>query len=470
MSAHPRTTFGRPLVALTIASLAVALSGCATTVFNTAANVPMTKDTPPGMDAPRDIIGENTIALSFSGGGLRAAALAHGVLTALAQTRTAQGDLTDEVAFISSVSGGSLAAAHFGLYGREGLARFRENVLLRDFEADMRLSIANPGNLFRLIGGGLNARENLGDALDKHVFNGATFADVYRRGRTDIRVQATDLYNRQAFPFIPRAFSILCSDIRPYGVADAVAASMAVPFVFAPVVLRAYPDRCNEQLPAVFERVRADPDAPRALKALEKAMSSYRDPTRVKYVKLVDGGVTDNFGLATIALSRAVTGTPYAPMTERDAVKVRRMLFIVVDASRSPAGDWALREEGPGGVELATSVTDAATDTSARHAADGFGRMLEEWEQSLVRYRCSLSVEDVARLGGPARDWHCSDVRFYLAFLSIDQLEPEYRARIEAIPTGLTCSSAHMDDAIEGGRRGTLALPRLRQYLRERVN
>jgi NTE family protein len=198
-------------------------------------------------------------------------------------------------------------------------------------------------------------------------------------------------------------------------------------------------------------------------------MSSYRDPSRMRFVKLVDGGVSDNFGVATLAISRAVLGTPYAPMTERDAVKVRRILFIVVDASRGPGGDWAQHEDGPGGVDLALLVTDAATDSSSRFAADGFGAMLREWRDSLVRFRCGLGREEVEHLGGP-KDWHCEDVRFYLAFLSIDRLQADDRALLEAIPTRLTLSAEQIDAAIQAAKRGTLALPRLRQFLLERVN
>ena len=455
-------------IRLALGALALGLCGCATSGFNAATNVPVTKDTPRGMDAPVDILGENNIALSFSGGGLRAAAFAHGVLEALAETKTATGDLSDDVAFISSVSGGSITAAHFGLYGRAGLAGFRENVLLRDFESEMNLSLS-PANVVRLLNGGLNLKESLGDSLDRHVFHNATFADLYRHHKPDVRIHATDLYNRVSFPFIPRVFSILCSDIRSYSVSDAVVASMAVPLVFAPVVVRAYPDSCNEPLPAIFEKIKADPDSPRALKALEKGLSSYRDPSRVRYVKLVDGGVSDNFGVATISISRAVLGTPYAPMSERDAVKVRRLLFIVVDASRGPNGDWAQHEEGPSGVDLALLVTDAATDSSSRFAADSFGAMLHEWRDSLVQFRCGLGRDEVARLGGP-KDWHCEDVRFYLAFLSIDRLQADDRALLEAIPTRLTLSAAQIDAAIQAAKRGTLALPRLRQFLLERVN
>lgn len=447
--------------------LVVLASGCAAPVFNPATNVPLTRDTPANMGAPEDIVGEYGVAMSFSGGGLRAAAFAHGVLKGLSEAKTAKGDLLDEVVFLSSVSGGSLAAAHFGLYGREGLGRFREEVLLRDFERDMRLSIANPNNLLRLFGGGLNARENFGDALDKHVFHGATFADLYKRRVPDVRIHATDLYNRIPFAFIPRVFSVLCSDIRTYSVADAVTASMAVPLVFAPVVVRTYPDNCYFPLPGLYDRIVANPDSPRILRAAMLGMSTYRDPSRMRYIKLVDGGVADNFGLTTLAITRAVLGTPYAPMTERDAVKVRRMLFIVVDASRGPSGAWAMEEAGPDGVDIALYATDAATDAAARLAADAFGQMVREWQDSVIEYRCRLAPADVVRLGGTLATWNCSDVRFRLAFLTIDRLDPDFARRVEAIPTRLTLSAEQIDAAIEGARRATLRLPHLRDHLHE---
>jgi hypothetical protein len=53
---------------LTIAGFLIAaaalLGGCATSVFNPATNVPVTKDTPADMDAPLDIAGEIGIAIS----------------------------------------------------------------------------------------------------------------------------------------------------------------------------------------------------------------------------------------------------------------------------------------------------------------------------------------------------------------------------------------------------------------------
>jgi NTE family protein len=460
----------RSFIVVLIIALGLLLGGCATSVFNTSTNLPMTSDTPPGMGAPADIGGENAILLSFSGGGLRAAAFAHGVLKALAEIKTPTGDLLDDLTYVSSVSGGSLTAAYYGLYGREGLATFRENVLLRDYESNMYLSVFQPMNMLRLLGGGLNNRQNFGDTLNRDVFRGATFADIYRHPKPDIRIHATDLYNGIAFPFIPRVFSGLCSDIRSYSVADAVAASMALPLVFAPVVLRTYPDHCFEPLPPMLGLVREEPDSSRQLKAVESAMASYRDSNRVRYIKLVDGGISDNFGLSTMIISRAILDAPYAPMTKRDAVRIRRLLFIVVDASRRPHGEWASRMEGPGGVDLALRAIDAATDISARYSADSFSRMVSDWQDSVIQFRCRLAPSEVALLRGSAAQWDCADVKFSLTFLTIDHLEPEFRRQIEAIDTRLTLPSAQIDATIEGARQGTLALQRLREYVQDRRN
>jgi len=446
--------------------LLVALGGCAT-VFNAATNVPLSAATPPNMGAPTDIMRENSIVLSFSGGGLRAAAFAHGVLTALESVKTAEGDLLDDVALISSVSGSSLTAAYYGVYGREGLARFRGDVLLPGFEGGMRISLLNPANLMRLLGGGLNAREDFGDQLDRRVFHGATFADMYRRQRPDIRLQATDLYHRVPFPFIPVLFSILCSDLSRYSVADAVAASMAVPVLFAPVVVRTFQDHC-EPLPPVLASMRARPETSRVMHAIVKATTAYRDPNGARYIKLADGGLTDNFAVSNMVISRLAYGTPYAPMTERDAVRIRRLLLIVADASQGPNGNWTHHEAGPSGLDLALSATDAAVDAAAQQAVDAFGRMVQEWENSVIVFRCGLTPAEVARLGGPA-DWDCADVKFSLAYLSVDALESPLRERIEAVPTRLTLQADEVDAAIEGAREGTLALRRVRTYLQERV-
>ena len=458
---------GEPLRRLGLALAAAALAGCATPVYNPATNEPLTAATPPNMGAPVDVIGENSIVLSLSGGGLRAAAFSYGVLDALGSVKTRDGDLLDDVRLISSVSGSSLTSAYFGLYGREGLARFRGEVLLPGFEGGMRLSMYNPSNLMRLLGGGINTRADFGEALDRNVFHGATFADLFRRGKPEVRIHATDLYHRVPFPFIPALFSVICSDLSRYPIADAVAASMAAPVVFAPIVVRTYPESCQPLSPEITAALSRKHESSREVSAVEKAISVYQDPARTRYIKLGDGGLTDNFGISTLTIPRIMFGTPYAPFTERDAVTVRRLLVIVVDASSRPSSDWTLQESGPGGLDLVLSATDSAIEAGARRAVDAFGLMIEEWRQSVLYFRCGLTQADRARLG-LARDWDCQDVTFSYAYLSAGDLPQPSRDRIELIPTRLSLSAQQIDASIEGGREGALALETLRAYVRDR--
>jgi len=408
------------------------------------------------------------VALSFSGGGLRAAAFSFGVLKALEASGSAQQPLLDDVAMISSVSGGSLTAAYYGLHGPTALNSFRQTVLLQDMESSMRLTALAPDNLLRLLSGGLNDRANLVNWLDQHVFEGATFAALYARRKPDIWINASDLYHRTPFPFIPPLFHALCSDLSQFSVAEAVAASMAVPLVFSPIVLQTYPQSCPGEADAWVERALADPAASKTVHASAQAMKGYRDPTRVRYVKLVDGGVTDNYGLSGLLVGRAVARTSYGPLTARDAVKLKRMLFLVVDAGRGPSGDWALSAEGPSGIDSALAATDSAIDSAARVGFDAFRHMMKTWQDNTIAFRCSLSPAELLQLRGSSDAWDCRDLQFHLGLVSFADLGRQREAALNAIPTRLTLPVRSIDDAIDAGFDATRANPVVRTYLRQR--
>jgi NTE family protein len=447
--------------------VATLLAGCATTRFdNEPRNAPVTAAFVAQAEAPRDIVGRHVIGLSLSGGGLRAAAFGLGVLQALAGADEPQADVYDDLTFITSVSGGSLVAAYVGLHGRDGLQHFRERVLLQDLERDLRLNWASPSNLLRLVAGGLNDRSNLAQRLDSEVFRGATFADLYRRNKPDVWINATDLYHRIPFPFTPPAFLALCSDLSALPVSEAVAASMAVPLVFAPVVLRTHPQACLTPLPPLEAPLQGTAGAPTdTVASVAQAIRDYRDPSRVRYLKLADGGLTDNQGLASILVARALSGTPYGPLTEADAVRLRRMLFLIVDAGRAPAGDWALQLQGPGGLDVGLAAADAAIDSATRLSATAFRDMARRWQQDMVRFRCNLSPDRVRALLPAEETWACDDLQIVVETISPDALAPVRTARLRAMPTRLALTAEQVDEAIAAGRDAARASPALRAHV-----
>ncbi len=455
----------RSLAAMLLTQLC--LLGCATSIDTRVVNVP--KSTLTSSTPPPTVLGEKVIGLSLSGGGMRAAAFSFGVLQALAGNSQGQSDVIDDLGFISSVSGGSLLAAYYGLNGRQTLGSFRSNVLLKDMERGMRLSPFSIVALQRLFEGGLNDRSNLANWLHSDLFNGATFAQLKRRPRPVVWINATDVYNRTPFVFTEQVFDALCSDLASFSVAEAVHASMAVPLVFTPVVLETFAQGCSTPSPAWVDRFSNGDNGsiPRVTHAVALAVRNYRNPLVQRYVKLVDGGVTDNYGLSSIAIARAAAGTPFAPMRAEDVINLKHMLFIVVDSGRSPSGDWALKTAGPSGLDLAVAATDSAIDSATRISFDAFKDMLAAWEADVRRYRCNLKPEELAALRDPknmSTSWKCDDVRFEVTLISFSDLGTDRAALLNQIPTRLTLPVSDIDAAISAGRDAAIANPALRRY------
>jgi NTE family protein len=446
------------------------LFGCAASFDNQPLNQPLGSAALIDSAAPRDLVGERVIALSLSGGGMRAAAFALGVMQALREVGPQRLDVFDDLTFMSSVSGGSLTAGYIGLHGRDGLDRFRDEVLYRDLESGLRMSLFSPVNIGRLLAGGVNDRSNLAARLDREVFHGATFADLWRSPKPDVWINATDLYNRTPFPFTPPAFGALCSDLASFRVSEAVAASMAVPLVFAPVVLQTFPERCSTPLSPRIDELLADRTrvATDSNAATAQAIRNYRDPSRMRYLKLADGGLTDNLGLASIQLARVLSGTPHGPLSEADAVRIRRMLFLIVDAGRPPSGSWAMQVDGPSIVEVGVAAADAAIDSATRLSAEGFRAMTREWRDSIVRFRCGLSETQVRRHLPPDADWRCDDVEFLVGTVSAESLEPERARRLQLIPTRLVLPRADIDDLVQAGRDAAARNRALLSYVESR--
>ena len=253
----------RPLVG--VAFVSGVLLGCAS-IQNAPVNLP-------GSDslADKGNIGfgetgsydDTIIGLSFSGGGTRAAAFSYGVLKEMERIpiRGAQSAMIDRVEFVSGVSGGSVTAAYYGLRKRAALADFRERFLLRNAEEGLQTDLTL-ATLSRAVAGGINDSTGFPRWLDANLFQGATFRDLGATSRPQVWINASDIYNRTPFVFGAVAFGAMCSNLSEYPLANAVAASAAVPVAFAPVVMQTFPGKCNDRLPSWITRARDNANAP----------------------------------------------------------------------------------------------------------------------------------------------------------------------------------------------------------------
>lgn len=306
-----------------------------------------------------------------------------------------------------------------------------------------------PATIAAGLSGGLNT-EQFPKWLDANLFEGATFAQLRADRRPRVWINASDIYNRTPFVFGRTAFEAICSDLSTYKLSNAVAASAAVPLVFAPIVLETYGERCAAPLPAWAVKAIANPTSSPMLRAFSLALNSYRTGS-VKYIKLLDGGLVDNFGVSGFTIARETSDTPYGPLTPQQAVKIRRAMFMVVDAGRAPSGDWVKTVAGPGGAELIGAASDTAIDASVRASYTAFERTQFDWLTQIVRWRCGLSAAERKKLGA-APGWNCKDVKFFVGRVSFDQLGQARANQLNTVPTRFKLPEDSVDLLIQAGQ------------------
>ena len=177
------------------------------------------------------------IGVAISGGGSRAANFGVAVLRELENL-----GILSHVTAISSVSGGSLAAAYYGLY-RETDEWADDAIARKRFATDLFWSwqwrLFYPHNLFRNFFTGFDRSDLMADVFDNVFFNGKTFADLPETGPR-IFINATNAVSGQPFHFSNQFFKCIESDLKSYPISHAVMASGAFPLVFQNVTLRDY--------------------------------------------------------------------------------------------------------------------------------------------------------------------------------------------------------------------------------------
>jgi NTE family protein len=187
---------------------------------------------------------ELLLILTFSGGGTRAATLSYGILQALADTQIAvdgkQRRLLDEVDLISSVSGGSLTSAYYGLFGDRIFEDFETKFLLRNVEEELAWRIIALSSWSKLASSYYARSDLAAEYFDEILFEGKTFSDFQIPRLPMIAINATDIALGTQFTFLGNQFAPICADLSSYPVSRAVTASAAVPGLFSSIVLKNY--------------------------------------------------------------------------------------------------------------------------------------------------------------------------------------------------------------------------------------
>jgi NTE family protein len=499
-------------------AVAVALSACGCAAFPK--NPPLT-DRPLGQGyryaaldaaANEDAWSKETLVfLSFSGGGTRAAAFAYGALDQLRRTCILVDgrprSLLDEVDIISSNSGGSYAAAYYGLFrdatfkdrvtGCDGgprpadawlaaqdppIENFEDRFLRKPFQTELILNLVNPYQLARILSPYFSRTDRAAEIVDE-IFYEKTFADLASRGKPFVNINAHDTSFGSRFPFTQEYFDLMCADLSAMPVGRAVMASSAVHGAFRSIRLVNFGGQpCWPDPRGVDPRDRPPPDLkiddalaegtrnsnfPRYLEARRLQQYRYghcwpyagdelaaclRDQSQPLTVHLNDGGAVDNLGLDTL---NDFLGSDLGELNafgELQTGRIKRLIVIVVDARNAQDIEQIERSTDGSGIEDAAQGLDAAIDAKSNAAVALLDSQLTAW----TRIQEGMEIQPMVLIRTETMEERNDRIR-------LQGVECIRRS----VGTTFELSDAQIDAVVHAGRQATYESGALRQIVEQ---
>jgi len=392
---------------------------------------------------------ESTLVLvALSGGGKRSAAFAFGVLRGMrdihVQPDGQDSTLLDEVDQLAGVSGGSFPAAHFGLYGMKSFETFPDEFLYRDIEAYIWGTFLLPWNWDWIFNPLVGTNDRMTQVYDRLMFHGATFADLFRRGRPQVSINATDISFGSPFGFLPQTFDVICSDLATLPVARAVAASNGFPVLFGPVTLRNYRGPDCPLPPVVPPQAGEDSQHDLRTRALFENLERYSDGQQVKWIHLMDGGISDNLALRVLLNDMLLLNTRMDRFATQ-LLPISRILVISVDGQSATNPNWPRQRIVSGLGQIISAVTSTQIGAYNIETLIAVESTIDDLADKLRALRCRQ---------GPVINGHaCGDVAAKVLRVSLsDYPDPATRARLVAIRTGLTLPREQVDALVAAGQ------------------
>ena len=404
------------------------------------------------------------LLVAMSGGGKRSAAFSFGALQGMQHVMipTPQGDqpLLSELSAITAVSGGSFTAAYYGLYRHAAFARYKQDFLYKDTEANIWGIYLLPWNWSWVVDPSVGTNDFMERVYDETMFHGATFKDLAALDRPIIGIGATDINYGTPFAFTQEYFDVLCADLAPFPLARAVAASNGFPGLFSPITLTNRVAKCGGRKPGWERRVtdaeRRDPLSRLGNQA--KNIDRYLDPGQTRYVHLADGGIADNLALRGVGGMMQNLAESSTALTKLGYDRLRRILVISIDGQGSQDSSVAQRKSVGGLLSLFGLVSGGQVD---RYNFETLYTVTGQIRQAVEAIRTARCTQGRIIDGAP-----CDDVQGKLIHVSLMEMpdSPE-KAALLAIPTGLTLNPRDVDLLIAAGETAISSSQPLRRFL-----
>jgi len=378
---------------------------------------------------------ENLVIVTFSGGGSRAVSLGYGVLEQFQQATirpTERGDtLLQNIDVVYGVSGGSVLAAYLALEGQETIPKFKEFFLKKNFQKKVINEVFSLSNVPRLTSPQFGRSDLLQEQLNLALYYGKTFADLARKRKGPFAViNATDMTAGQKVSFTQDFFDWLCVDLNDIEIARAVAASSAVPLIFSPITLNNHAGFCHAESKKAF-LMQTQPGNRLLLNnfnAMQKRLARYQDSVEQPYLHLVDGGLTDNLGLASLLdMSNLLSVRKLYAELKKSAL--RHVVVVSVNAQNERTSHIDKSADVPGVREVVDTVINVPIDKATESTVQYSQKFANQWnayakrqrEAKIKVYFVNVSLKDLPE-GQLKKDVLNIGTSFYLPESDVDKL------------------------------------------------
>jgi len=302
--------------------------------------------------------------------------------------------------------------------------------LARDIQRELALSTANPVNFTRLVSPYFSRIDLAAELYDGSVFDHATYTELGKRRRPYIILHATSMADGAPFEFTQDEFDFLGSDLGPFHVGRAVAASSAFPFLLSPVSLKSYPTTGFVIPPTVSSALETREMNPSRY-AWARQRLDLMAGQDAKWVHLLDGGLADNIGLRSIL--RAYDRSDGFIAQRINAGHIKRLIVIAVNARTDPPEQLSRQERSPALADVFMKTATVSMETLSADTIDYAISRQSERAQAETNVR--LCNERLATCGAEPFPSFAQDIRTCFVEISFEGLPSPAREEFLAMPT-----------------------------------
>jgi len=377
---------------------------------------------------------------AFSGGGTRASTLAFGALRELAHQQIVwegkKKRLLDELDLIHALSGGTFTGGYYALFRDQIFHDFEHRFLRKDWDTELRERILrSPSNWIRLWSPYFGRAHIMAELLNEALFDEKTYGDLAAlRQRPMLIIHASDMATLSRFEFTQFQFDFICSDLSKLPVADASAASAALPLVLSPISFKNFSNRCQYVAPAWLEQAKRGGrvGAQRANELL-----SYLDAEKRPYIHLLDGGLSDNLALRGLIEGSGVQGNFEKLLIAAGVKNVKKLVILAVNAETTPDVMEFRSDHVPVLSKAMSSLIDIPINRYSFDTTTLINMGVEKWKAELK-----------VKARGPDSPW-AKDAEIYFINASLSEIEDsDERFALMKIPTTLYLKDEQIDRLI----------------------